>query len=168
MFLIYSGANTCIIGYDGNQEAKVMSTLRAARTIWNGCNGRVSNLSMQKLLYLSHMLELGAGRDGLVSQNFEAWDYGPVEPGLYHYLKAYGSNYIPDVFSSSAYDENDPEYESISEVIRQLGDVPASKLVAITHWEEGAWSKHYIPGMRRVTIPDEDILEEYNLRAKGA
>ena len=144
-----------------------MSTFRAARTIWNGCNGKVSNLSMQKLLYLSHMLELGAGRDGLASQEFEAWDYGPVEPGLYHHLKAYGSSYIPDVFSRPPYTEADPEFESISEVIDQLGDARPSKLVAITHWEDGAWSKNFIPGMRRIAIPDEHILEEYKLRVAG-
>lgn len=143
-----------------------MSTFRAARTIWNGCDGKVSNLSMQKLLYLSHMLELGAGRGGLASNEFEAWDYGPVEPNLYHHLKAYGSNYIPDIFSRPAYSEGDPEYESIADVIEQLGDATPSKLVAITHWEDGAWSKNYISGMKRVTIPDEDILEEFKLRTK--
>ncbi|WP_342069905.1 Panacea domain-containing protein [Yoonia algicola] len=144
-----------------------MSTMRAARTIWDGCDGKVSNLSMQKLLYLSHMLELGAGRDGIASHEFEAWDYGPVEPGLYHHLKAYGSSHVPNVFSSQPYTGEDQEYESITEVLQQLGDAPPSKLVAITHWDKGAWSKNYIPGMRRLSIPDEDILEEYNLRAKG-
>lgn len=144
-----------------------MSTLKAAKTIWKQCDGKVSNLSMQKLLYLSHMLELGAGRDDLVDQEFEAWDYGPVEPGLYHHLKAYGSSYVPDVFSRDPYTEEDPEFESISEVVQQLGNAAPSKLVAITHWENGAWSKNYIAGMRRITIPDEDILEEYNLRARG-
>lgn len=28
----------------------------------------------------------------------------------------------------------------------------------------GAWAKHYIPGARGVTIPNADIVDEYNKR----
>ena len=143
-----------------------MTTMRAAKTIWDSCNGKVSNLAMQKLLYLSHMLELGAGRGPLASSQFEAWDYGPVEPSLYHRLKAYGSAPVADVFGSEPYTENDPEWASIQDVVQQLGESRPATLVAITHWEHGAWSQHYTPGLRGVIIPDADILEEYKKRVK--
>lgn len=141
-----------------------MSTLKAAKTIWLGCDGKVTNLSLQKLLFLSHMLDLGAGRSGLVDHEFEAWDYGPVEPSLYQRLKAYGSSRVPDILGRDFYKPGEPQFDAVSEVLAELKDAKASKLVAITHWDGGAWSKHYIPGMRRVTIPDADILKEYEKR----
>jgi len=143
-----------------------VTTARAAKTIWDLCNGKVSNLSMQKLLYLSHMLELGASRGPLVSRPFEAWDYGPVEPDLYHRLKAYGRTNVPDIFYANPYGIEDPEFSSISEVVEQLGGASPAKLVAITHWEEGAWSSHYLPSMRGSIIPDADILREYQARVR--
>lgn len=143
-----------------------MATMRAAKTIWDACNGEVTNLAMQKLLYLAHMLELGAGRGPLASKPFEAWDYGPVEPNLYHRLKAYGSSPVADVFNADPYAENDPEWGSIQDVVQQLGGAGPGRLVAITHWEDGAWSNHYSPGMRGIIIPDCDILDEYNRRVR--
>lgn len=141
-----------------------MSTMRAAKTIWDACGGRVSNLSMQKLLYLSHMMEIGAGHGPLASREFEAWDYGPVEPDLYHKLKAYGSGPVPDIFNAEPYMPGDSEYASISEVIRQVGNAGARRLVAITHWDGGAWSKHYSSGRRGIVIPNADIFAEYQSR----
>lgn len=141
-----------------------MSTYRAAKTIWDLCDGRVSNLSMQKLLYLSHMMELGSGHGPLASRPFEAWDYGPVEPDLYHKLKAYGGSKVPDIFYDQPYTSDDPEYASIAEVVRQVGNATPRKLVAITHWEGGAWSRHYSAGRRGIQIPDSDILAEYQSR----
>ena len=138
-----------------------MTTMRAAKTFWEACDGKVSNLSLQKLWYLAHMLELGAGHGPLVSRPFEAWDYGPVEPDLYHKLKAYGGGYVADVFAAKPYSSDDPEMKSIAEVLRQLKGASPAKLVAITHWNGGAWQQHYSPGRRGIVIPDEDILSEY-------
>ncbi|MGY4752423.1 Panacea domain-containing protein [Pannonibacter sp. Q-1] len=143
-----------------------MTTFKAAKTIWDLCSGRVSNLSMQKLLYLAHMLELGAGRGPLVSNSFEAWDYGPVEPQLYHKLKAYGASNVPDIFGETPYTERDDQYSSIKSVVDELGAESPRKLVAITHWPEGAWSKHFVAGMRSIKIPDSDIEEEFRKRVR--
>lgn len=48
----------------------------------------------------------------------------------------------------------------------ELGLFSASKLIAITHWEEGAWARNYIPGSRGIVIPQEDIIAEYEKRKK--
>jgi len=40
----------------------------------------------------------------------------------------------------------------------------ASELVAMTHSENGAWAKHYVPGVRSKVIPDADIIAEYSAR----
>ena len=143
-----------------------MSTMRAAKTIWTLMHGKVSNLVMQKLLYLSHMLELGAGHAPLVDTPFEAWDYGPVEPRLYQRLKAYGSGHVADVFHAPAYSPHDAQYASIASVVRQLGAEKPAKLVHITHWDGGAWSKFYNPEYRGIIIPDSAILAEFHERSE--
>lgn len=144
-----------------------MKTFRAAKTIVNNLD-KVTNLQLQKLLYIAHMFSLGMGKGRIIDGNFEAWDYGPVEPSLYHKVKAFGSKPIPDIFPVEPYKEGDPEYDIIKQVIDAVGDAPASKLVAITHWENGAWAKNYQPGVRGIIIPDEDIKEEYDARLKEA
>ena len=42
-----------------------------------------------------------------------------------------------------------------------------NRLVAITHWENGAWAKHYVPGERGNIIPNEDIKQEWEDRKRG-
>ncbi|MER9438361.1 type II toxin-antitoxin system antitoxin SocA domain-containing protein [Mesorhizobium sp. M0618] len=138
-----------------------MSTLKAAKTIWDLLDGKVSNLKLQKLLYLAHMFELAKGNGPLAGREFEAWDYGPVEPDLYHKLKAYGGGAVPDIFYSEPYVEGTSELDSIRQVVNQVGRASPARLVAITHWNGGAWSKNYVPDARRIRIPDEDIIEEY-------
>jgi hypothetical protein len=48
-----------------------------------------------------------------------------------------------------------------------LGKMP-SELVALTHWQGGAWAKHYVPGIRGIVIPDRDIIAEYDARLAAA
>lgn len=138
-----------------------MSTSRAAKTICDLKQWQLSNLPLQKLLYLSHMVCLGEHEIPLVSRPFEAWDLGPVEPVLYQQLKAYGSRTIPDIFPVRPYAEGDPEYAAITEVLNDIGDATPGKLVAITHWPGGAWAKRYRPGIMGIRITDEDVIDEY-------
>jgi uncharacterized phage-associated protein len=142
-----------------------MSSFRAAKTIGKLTGWRISNLSLQKLLYLAHMGHLAETGRGIVSRQFEAWDYGPVEPDVYHQFKAYGSKPIVDVLPGFAYEPGDTEYAAIADLLKALGsDFSPGRLVAITHWEDGAWARHYVPGVKGIVIPDADILDEYERR----
>ena len=142
-----------------------MATFAAAHTITDLWGRPITNLSLQKLLFLSHMIHLGRRGQRLASNTFQAWDYGPVEPELYHKLKAYGSSAIPvGILPSAPYPAEAPEYESIAEVVNSLRGASARKLVSITHWNDGAWARNYQPGVRGLKIPDADILSEFNAR----
>src|SRR5205814_7409199 len=122
----------------------------------------LSNLEMQKLLYLAHMFYLGHTGEPLVDGHFEAWDYGPVHPVLYHRAKIFGSAPVENIFNAVA-DLTGPreEIEILDKFVERLSHAVPGKLVAITHWDEGAWAKHYQPGGRHVVIPNEDIRQEY-------
>src|SRR5262249_49647383 len=54
----------------------------------------VTNMALNKILYFSHGWHLAMHDRPLVSVSFEAWDYGPVVPLLYHQFKRHGDQDI--------------------------------------------------------------------------
>ncbi|VFU10211.1 Panacea domain-containing protein [Methylocella tundrae] len=127
---------------------------------------KVTNLQLQKILYMSQMYYMGkSGGTPLVDARFEAWDYGPVEPSVYRKVNMFGANPIRDVFiDSRPFKDDDPRRFAIGEVCSALLPLRPGALVDITHDSKGAWAKHYVPGVRGIPIPDADILAEYYSR----
>jgi len=126
----------------------------------------VTNLQLQKLLYLAQMIYMGRheGRK-LFDGSFEAWDYGPVEPSIYRKVRMFGSSPISDVFfDARAFDETDDRHKFLVEICQELLPKRAGDLVEITHWDGGAWARYYVPGIRGIEIPDRDIAREYAAR----
>jgi uncharacterized phage-associated protein len=143
-----------------------VSALSAGRTICEIRGWSVSNLALQKILYLAHMFHLGrTGGKPLINENFEAWDYGPVVPDLYQRAKAFGNgpvrnvfHWVPDVA------EGTPEYAILKEAADSTSGISPGRLVAITHWDKGAWADCYKPGIKGIKIPNSRILAEYRDR----
>ena len=142
-----------------------IAVLSVAKLMGERSNWRLSHLAMQKLAYIAHMTHMGMyGGAPLVFGHFEAWDYGPVHPQLYQTLKIFGASRVkPDVFQAVRATTDEKAINLIGDVVRTLSDC-TPRLVAITHWEKGAWAKHYVPGVKGIEIPDEDILQEYKDR----
>jgi uncharacterized phage-associated protein len=148
-------------------EATLMavSALSAARTLCELRNWAVSNLELQKILYIAQMFHLGQTGRPLINEKFEAWDYGPVVPELYSRAKAFGKapvrnvfHWIPDVPFDA------PEYKSLAQAANATRDMTSGQLVSVTHWSGGAWSQCYRPNERGVVIPNSMILDEYRAR----
>lgn len=138
-----------------------VSVLSAARRLGSRSGWTLSNLELQKLLYLAHMFYLGRTGAPLVWGSFEAWDYGPVHPDLYHRAKVFGSNPVQDIFHGLTELPVGPERDIIDEAYDSLGRVGASRLVNATHRTGGAWERNYAPNARGRIIPNADILAEY-------
>jgi uncharacterized phage-associated protein len=125
---------------------------------------KVSNLALQKILYLGQMVHLGRNGTRLFDAGFEAWDYGPVIPQLYSMAKPFGDKPLPSLLFPRAQIRNAPEYRILEECsVYGLSKTPG-QLVAMTHWDSGAWAKHYRPGIKGIKIPDSDIANEYRDR----
>ena len=142
-----------------------ISALAAAKQMGRHSDWCLSHLALQKLLYIAHMFHMGQN-DGepMVSGMFEAWDYGPVHPILYHEAKIFGADPVKDIFRSvREIERDDQKAQLLNEVVDELSNDTA-RLVAITHWERGAWARNYRPGARGLVIPNEHILEEYQAR----
>lgn len=142
--------------------------LTAARRICERGNWQVSNLALQKLLYIAHMVHMGRHGERLVNASFEAWDYGPVEPSVYHKVKVFGDRPVQNIFYSAPAAVASPEIETIDEACSHLLAKSPGELVAMTHWDKGAWAKNYRPGVLGIVIPDQDIVEEFFARTTRA
>ena len=129
----------------------------------------LSNLPLQKIMYVSQMEFMGEnGGRRLVDTRFEAWDNGPVSPDLYHKIKAFGSSRVLDVFSEARrFLPTDPRADVLKRVYSKLRNRSPGSLIELTHWEKGAWAENYVPGVKGIVIPDDDILAEFT-RRKGA
>ena len=139
-----------------------ITVFQAAKTICNMSEWSISNLKLQKLLYLANMVYLGRNNEPLVDELFEAWDYGPVLNSLYHQVKIFGDQPIRNIFGSISDVGNDSkEAKLLQEAWNNLSSLSASKLVTFTHKPNGAWSKIYNGGARGCPISNEYILEEY-------
>ena len=102
----------------------------------------------------------------LVTEPFEAWDFGPVIPEVYHHVKGFGSGPIRNVFHwIDPVDQSSDEFATLKEAAEGTKFKSAAQLVANTHWHNGAWARVYKPRMAGVIIPNSIILEEYRERA---
>lgn len=143
--------------------AEPVSVFTAAKRLGDHSGWTLTHLQMQKLLYMSHMYYMGKNNEPLVDARFEAWDYGPVCPDLYHRLKIYGSDRVPQEALSFASPIPDDHPGAIY-LDAAVEDLPRHRLVAMTHWTHGAWSKKYKSGVMGVLLSSRDIMEEYQRR----
>lgn len=140
-----------------------VSILSAARQVGKRSGWTLSNLELQKILYLAHMFYLGRTNGApLVTGNFEAWDYGPVHPNLYHRAKIFGADPVQDIFLDIQEPQQGTEERKIlDEAHDSLAHLGPGQLVTATHRKRGAWEMAYLPGVLHCIIPNEDILREY-------
>lgn len=139
-----------------------------AKYVCEAGDWRVTNLQLQKIMYLAQMLYMG-DHDGerLFDGSFEAWDYGPVEPTLYRKVKRFGADPIEDVFwNAREFADKSLRLAFLEDACPQLLKYSPRELVGITHWDGGAWAGLYEPGARGISIPDEAILAEYRARTR--
>ena len=144
-----------------------LTASQAARKVCEHGNWRITNLSLQKTLYLAQMLFMGEN-DGvrLIDTDFEAWDYGPVSPEVYRRVRIFGADPIQDIFIGTPRIDDGMREMHLHNVSTFLAAKKPAELVAITHWKHGAWAKNYKPGALGIVISDRDILDEYRRRTE--
>lgn len=139
-------------------------SLSAARAICELRDWKVSNLELQKILYIAHMIHLGETEQPLVPDTFEAWEYGPVLPVVYAKARGFGSSPVRNVFHWTPDVPPGSERSAIERACEWTKGLSPGRLVAITHSPQGAWHRCYERGVTRIPIPDRMILDEYRAR----
>jgi uncharacterized phage-associated protein len=109
----------------------------------------VSNLKLQKLIYFGHGWHFAFFDEPLVSIEFEAWDFGPVQPMLYEQFRKFGSgkidqfsrkfNPITEKFEIPPVISNANAMEAIDYTLDRYLHLSASRLVELTHALGGPW-----------------------------
>ena len=142
-------------------------SLTAAKKICELSGWTIPNFILHKLLYIAHMVHLSQyNAVPLISdEGFEAWDYGPMLPSVYHKARIFGSKAVRNIFHTVP-DSDDPDADNIiKDTLKFMGSKQPGELVAITHRENGAWAKNYKPDARfAAVIPNKDILQDYQDR----
>ncbi|HWA20105.1 MAG TPA: type II toxin-antitoxin system antitoxin SocA domain-containing protein [Devosia sp.] len=143
---------------------------------WCDSNGlKMTNLSLQKVVYFCHVWSLIRLGKPLVRHSFEAWAFGPVLPYLYREFKTNDRSPIQtratqlDLSDGTqrivGYDFDSATDSLLQEVVRFYGRMRAGDLVELSHVEGGPWYKVWNhtgvvnPGMK---IEDDDIVEFYS------
>ncbi|MEO5891780.1 MAG: type II toxin-antitoxin system antitoxin SocA domain-containing protein [Ferruginibacter sp.] len=128
----------------------------------------VTQMKLQKMVYFAQGIHLIIHKQPLVTENFQAWKYGPVIPGIYNTYKFYGSEPIDDTDWAITMEENTDlssldtdAMETLDYTWDTLKNTNAVKLSNWTHNPDSPWAKSYVPGVNDINIPNEKISEYF-------
>jgi uncharacterized phage-associated protein len=124
----------------------------------------LTNMELQKLVYIAHGYSLALLDRPLVKQHVEAWRYGPVIPDLYHALRQYGSGNVRSLINlipEEALSETDTKL--VESVLSAYGQFSGPQLSTMTHREGTPWREVYEPdaSFHSDIIPDRLIKAHY-------
>lgn len=136
----------------------------------------VTPMQLQKLVYFANGWHMEIfGGEKLVQNNFEAWQFGPVMPIIYHDFKKYGSSPITgrafNPFSQQPWvvDLDEKQKKVIEDVIGLYGNMSGAKMSHLTHKKNTPWSRTWDNGFGSGNdIEPELILEEFKAIRKNA
>lgn len=128
-------------------------------------NRSFTPMQLLKLVYLCHGWTLGFSGNPLLRDNVQAWQYGPVIPGLYQAVRQYRASPITEMLAHTpgpAFSAN--EQDVMDEVYRVYGGWSGPQLSTITHEPGTPWSDTWDSSLDRV-IPNDLIRQHYQEKA---
>lgn len=106
----------------------------------------LTNLKLNKLVYYAQVTALRKFNRVLFDDPIEAWQYGPVETGVYHVFSIYGSGRIsrPAIVANpvkyTAREIKEAE-EIVDLTVKDYGELSAYDLVVFSHRKGSAWDR---------------------------
>ena len=138
---------------------------------------KLSPMKLQKLIYFAHGWHLAVYGTPLISEEVQAWKYGPVIRSIYHEFKEFGAGTI-DVQATEiknfsmvtpGIDSDDKNTIDLLDTIwRIYGSFSAIQLSNITHRQGTPWEVTWRAneGMLEVGIDNEEIRKYFVAQAK--
>lgn len=93
----------------------------------------MTNKKLQKLCYYAKAWYLALYDENLISEQFQAWVHGAVQPALYQKYKAYGFDYIPKNENISGVPEHFLSFAQ--EIYDSYGSFSGDQLERLNHQE---------------------------------
>lgn len=121
----------------------------------------LTNMQLQKLVYIAHGYSLAKLRQPLFHNNIHAFKFGPVIPNLYKTLSQYGAGEVRDYISTDEppISEDSQKMEIIREVWQDYGDLSGFELSDLTHRKGTPWSETWRDN--QYGIISDDLIAEY-------
>ena len=162
----FVGANTELIEgrkadysftpYQTSQSADVYAMARAFLSI-----SAMTNKKLQKLCYYAKAWYLALYDENIISEDFQAWVHGAVQPSLYKKYKQYGFSEIPLITDTTTIPRDFLDFSR--EIYRSYGDLSGDELEILNHKEE-PWIKargDKKPWESCTTVISEEDMKEY-------
>lgn len=124
----------------------------------------LTNMQLQKLVYIAHGYTLAILDEPLVRQDIEAWRYGPVIHDLYDALKKYGSGFVTEFIRVNSRESLPKTHRFIVETVEEAySRFSGAQLSTMTHKAGTPWAKNYDEASfwNSQPIPQEDIENYY-------
>jgi uncharacterized phage-associated protein len=125
-------------------------------------NKGLTNMHLQKLVYIAHGYSLALLGEPLIYNNVHAFEWGPVIPKLYKALSKYGDKVVVEPLKTAEPPppNDSPEMKVIERVWKNYKGLSGIELSAITHKEDTPWSEIWKTD-RFGVIPNELIASHY-------
>lgn len=97
----------------------------------------MTHKKLQKLCYYAKAWYLALNDENLISEQFEAWVHGAVQPALYQYYRAYGFQLIP-MYSEETTNLPEEFLSFAREIFQSYGEYSGDQLERLNH-SEAPW-----------------------------
>lgn len=118
----------------------------------------ITNLKLQKLLYFLQGENCRLRHTRLISNDFYAWQLGPVVPEVYHEFAMYSSSVIPKQHCSTLFSPE--ELSIINQILLKYAPKSTWDLVDMSHSQDPWKYNHQVFGDRSL-IPYKSIENYY-------
>lgn len=121
-------------------------------------------MQILKLVYIAHGWMLGLYGRPLIKEEVQAWQYGPVIPGLYNKMRHFRSSPVVGPLPTRTSEVLSNEEEDIVEQVYDIyGEMSGPALSRLTHAKGTPWHLTYEDGVFGIVIPN-DIIEDHYAR----
>ncbi|SDJ95760.1 Uncharacterized phage-associated protein [Pedobacter sp. ok626] len=124
---------------------------------------RLTNMQLQKMVYIANGFYLALKEKPLVNENVEAWSYGPVIRPLYDSLRVFGSGRITNnllSLYSSPVNLSDSDIKAVLEFTwKACKDKDGIQLSNWSHKEDSPWTKAVQE--QKPIIPNEYMIDYF-------
>lgn len=120
----------------------------------------VTNMKLQKLVYIAHGYYLGVSGQPLIHNDIHAFEWGPVIPVLYKRLKSFGSRKVDSLIATNADCPEDVLIKAVISIVwHDYGQFDGLALSRLTHKPNTPWSETW--GLSKHGVITNKKIQDY-------